>query len=137
MMNLSRLWVVATIIGIAVLAGFLLSAPRVRDGAATAVSETVAVAPAVSVNDSFRRGVHTITGSLIAPNACAPIVARASLAGDASNPSGIALDISFSEDSGICLQLPTRATFSVTVTAPARLPISASINGSPATTTVL
>jgi hypothetical protein len=40
-------------------------------------------------------------------------------------------------DSGICLQVPTRISFHTTVSAPANLPISATVNGSLASTTSL
>lgn len=136
-MNHSRLWVVATIIAAVVLFGFVLSVPRTGDLAAKPLQSAAETVPSVSLRDSFKKGLHTLTGSLEVPNACTAVTARASRMGDASGTEGIQVELSFPDDTGVCLQVPTRATFSTTVNAPAKLPITVFVNGGIATTTSL
>lgn len=130
-MNHKRLWVAATIIAVVVLAGFVLSVPHTRDiKKVLPVQDEETRTPPVTLHDSFKKGVHTITGSIETPNACANIAAQANLVGE-----GIVVAVSMPADTGVCLQLPTRTTFSTTIAAPAGLPLSATVNGAPATTT--
>ena len=112
--------------------------PHTRDVASTAesLSEAQSV-PTVELRDVFKKGMHTISGSLIAPDACSSASAEAVLQGNASSTEGILVEISLPETSGICLQLPTRVTFQSTLAAPADLPITATVNGIAATTTGL
>ncbi|MDO8521227.1 MAG: hypothetical protein Q7S52_03875 [bacterium] len=136
-MTHKRLWVASAIIAAVILVGFVLSVPHTRDVGEVAPPENAAPSvPAVMLRDSFKKGVHTITGSIETPNACTTVTAQASLLGDASNASGIKVVLSMPEDSGVCLQVPTQAVFTVTISAPARLPITATVNGITATTTV-
>lgn len=136
-MNHSRLWVVATIIAAVVLVGFVLSVPHTRDLATKSLQKVAEAVPSVSLRDSFKKGVHTLTGSLEVPNVCTAVTARASLTENASGDGGIRVELSFPDDTGVCLQMPTRAAFSATVSAPAKLPITVFVNGSIATTTSL
>ncbi len=136
-MSHSRLGVVATIIAVVVIVGFVLSVPHTRDLPKAPTSGAAPVVPAISIKDSFKKGLHTITGSLTVLNACTFVTARATLISDASSTGSILVALSFQNDSGVCLQTPTQANFSTTVTAPAHLPITATVNGSTATTTVL
>jgi hypothetical protein len=133
-MSQKRLWVAAAIIGLVIILGFILSVPHTRDlPRPPEESEAKVVAiPTVTLHDAYKKGTHTITGSLLAPNACGTVSAQASLAGE-----GIVVAITLSTDSEVCLELPTRINFSTTIAAPAQLPISASVNGSAATTTAL
>ncbi|MFZ3043862.1 MAG: hypothetical protein WA058_02005 [Minisyncoccia bacterium] len=131
-MKHSRLWILAGIIALIIVGGFILSVPRTRDIESPESPSVAATVPAVTLRDSFKKGVHTITGSLMAPNACATASAEASLQGE----SGILIAVSLPEDSDICLEVPTRTTFTTTISAPARLPITATVNGETATTTV-
>lgn len=134
-MNQKRLWVAASIIALIVVGGFALSVPHTRDMPDTqAPSVTPPGVPSVSVRDVFKKGVHTITGSLLAPNACATLSAQASLRSEASSTTGILVDLSLSDDSGVCLQVPTRMGFQTSVSAPASLPILVTVNGVSATT---
>ena len=131
-MSHTRLWAATAIILFAVIIGFALSVPHTRDVAKTPASQsTTTSTPIVSLHDTFKKGVHTITGFINAPDACATATARATF----TDANGIHIAISMPEDSGVCLQLPTRIDFSVTVSAPARVPLSATVNGSVATTT--
>ena len=134
-MRHSRLWVAAAIIAFVVLAGFILSVPHTRDINTAPSQDVAASVPVVALHDSFKKGLHTITGSIQAPDACATVAAQASPSGDASSTTGILLELSLPEDSGVCLQVPTRVTFTATVSAPANLPITATVNGVAATTT--
>ncbi|MDO8407959.1 MAG: hypothetical protein Q7S95_01845 [bacterium] len=126
-----RLWVAALIIAVAVIGGFALSVPRAREipeppGSATAVSSI----PVVTLHDSYAKGVHSITGSLMAPDVCASLTASASVEGER-----IMLDLAVPEDPQLCLQVLTKLTFSVSVEAAAEVPIDVFVNGVSATTT--
>ncbi len=137
-MNHTRLWVAATIIGGIILISFALSVPHTRDIIlAPAAKEIPAPATSVALHDVFRKGVHTITGSVNAPNPCTTVSANAVPIGDASSTTGILVEITLPEDSGVCLQVSSPVTFSATITAPAGLPLSATVNGVTATTTSL
>ncbi|MFA6519398.1 MAG: hypothetical protein WCT41_01070 [Candidatus Paceibacterota bacterium] len=134
-MNHKRLWIAAAIIAVAIFIGFVLSVPHTRDVGDSKFSQNAAPSvPSVSLRDSFKKGVHTITGSVEAPNACASASAKASLAGEGSE-SAILVALTLKDDGGVCLQVPTRVTFSVTISAPVDLAIIATVNGESATTT--
>lgn len=134
-MNYRRLWVAAAIIAFIIIAGFAFSVPHTRDAARVSVSESAPTVPLVTLHDVFKKGMHTITGSLLAPNACTIVTAHASLQGDASSTESIHVVLSMPSDVGVCLELPTRVNFSTTIAAPARLPLTATVNGSAASTT--
>lgn len=134
-MSHKRLWISATIIAFAIIAGFVFSVPHTRDIPRAPESPKVTVVPPVTLHDAFKKGMHTIIGSVEVPNACTNVTATASLVGDASSTQNIVVAISMPSDSGVCLELPTRMTFSTTIAAPAHLPLSATVNGMAATTT--
>ncbi len=135
-MKYSRLWLSAGIIAFVLVIGFVLSVPHTRDVGKVAQGENAITSVSeVTLHDSYKKGVHTISGSLMVPNACTSVAAEASLAGDPSAPSGILVALSVPEDAGICLQVPMSTNFTVTIAAPAHLPISATVNGVVATTT--
>src|SRR6185369_11548792 len=124
------------IIAVIILGGFILSVPHTRDvqepqgnGSATAPT------PIVKVHDVYRKGTHTITGTVQAPNPCTTLSTNAALSGDASSTQSIALTLTMPEDTGICVQQAVSLSFSATIAAPADTPISASVNGVPATVT--
>ena len=133
-MNHTRLWAAATIIALVVIISFVLSVPHTRDLAVPQAERAAATIPSVTVRDSFKKGVHTISGSIEAPNACMTVSAKASLTSAASSTENILVEISTLDESGICLQLPTRISFQTTVTAPARTPITVTVDGAVATT---
>jgi len=136
-MNHTRLLTAAVIIAIVVVIGFVLSVPHTRDVANTELSQQIVETsvPTVSLRDTFKKGVHTISGSIAVPNICTEVTAEASLISDESGSENIRVALSLSEDTGICLQLPARVNFSTTLSAPANLPLSATVNGLLATTT--
>ncbi len=133
-MNHTRLLVAATIIALVVFVSFVLSVPRTNDTEETVTTQSVPMTPLVTIRDSFKKGLHTITGSIEAPNACTSVSAEASVTGDATSTQSILVAIAMSADEGICLQLPTSATFETSVEAPAGLPLIVTVNGTTATT---
>jgi len=134
-MNHTRIWIPATIIAVVLLVGFALLVPHTRDVLVDDVRTAVSSSPPeVVLRDTFKKGVHTITGTVDAPNACTSVSAEATLQGDASTTESIAVDISMPSDTGICLQIPTPTAFQATLTAPAELPITVTVNGVLATT---
>lgn len=137
-MNHTRLWAASAIIALFVIISFALSVPHTRDIALTSTSQTNKEStPLVALHDSFKKGVHTITGSIEAPNACTAVTARATFLNASSSEANIHISLSMPEDTGVCLQIPTLVSFSTTVSAPANIPLTATVNGSIATTTSL
>lgn len=133
-----RLWAAATIIVFIVLIGFILSVPRSRNVAhAPGVESTATSIPPVALRDSYKKGVHTISGSVTVPNACTQVEATSTLVGDDSNSQSIVVAIKLTDADGVCLQVPTPTKFSTTISAPSGLPITVTVNGSSATTTAL
>jgi hypothetical protein len=128
-----RLWLAAAIIGLVVVLGFALSVPHTQD-LPLAEEETAALPPVVAIKDSIKKDVHTITGTVEAPNACARVGASASLAGESTSTRKIVVAVLVESEPGVCLELPTRFDFKTTVTAPA-LPLEVTVNGELATTT--
>lgn len=132
-MSHTRLWVAATIIALIIVAGFVLSVPHTRDIAETrALLIEPSIVPLVTLHDTFKKGIHTITGSVEAPNACTQVTAHALL-----QTGSIQVALSMPVDTNVCLQLPTRINFSATISAPEHIPITAMVNGLVATTTSL
>jgi hypothetical protein len=135
-MNQKSLWVAASIIAAVVIVGFVLSVPHTHDVAgAPETQSAVPQVSAVTLHDVFKKGVHTITGSLTAPDACTVVTANATVTGESTSTERIIVAISMPQDEGVCLQVPTNVSFSTTVSALASLPISATVNGTAATTT--
>lgn len=132
-MNNRRLWLSAGIISCVIVIAFVLSVPHTRDLGVKQSSPPETV-PAVSLHDSFKKGAHTITGSLTVANACTNASADASLAGEGSE-SAILVALTLVDDGGLCLQVPTPINFQTTIVAPVSLPITVTVNGSPASTT--
>lgn len=137
-MTHTRLWISASIIALIVVGGFVLSVPHTRDSAkvATPLAASSSV-PSVALRDVFKKGMHTITGSIVAPNACSTVSAQSSLQGDASSTQSILVQVSLPGISGVCLEVPTTLTFQTMLAAPARLPFTATVNDAPATTSML
>lgn len=135
-MKLTRLSTAAIIIAGIILLLFVLSVPRAEGPAAPAPAQKSAAAPpTVTLSDSYKKGMHTISGSVVAPDACTSVSAAATLVGDAANPQGISLALTMPSSTGVCLQVPTRLSFSAAFAAPAALPIKVMVNGSAASTT--
>ncbi len=134
-MSRAHLWISAGIIALVVFVAFALSVPHTHDVAMEKSSLATSSVPVVTLHDAYKRGTHTISGSITVPNACTPVLASASLVGDASSTQSILVALTLQSDSGICLQLPTSVAFQTTLVAHASLTISASVNGAVASTT--
>ncbi|MGD0328211.1 MAG: hypothetical protein ABSB00_00655 [Minisyncoccia bacterium] len=136
-MSYKHFWVAAAILALVLAASFALSVPHTRDIIHAPPQTETASIPLVTAHDSFKKGLHTITGSLNAPNACTIVTAQATLLGNASSTRGILVALSMPEDIGVCLQLPTLMNFSATISASAHLPLTVTVNGSVASTSIL
>lgn len=136
-MHHTRLWAAAAIIALVVIGGFALSVPHTRDIAQRAADQSTpaTTTPSVILHDRYAKGTHTLTGSLMVSNACTMVSADATPVGDASTTTSILLSLSVPTDTGVCLQLPTKATFSASARAPEGVPIQVMVNGSVASTT--
>lgn len=133
-MSHKRLWIAAGIIALIVLTGFMLSVPHTRDvEEQTPVIQNALIIPNVVLRDSFKKGVHTITGSIEVPNKCTSVNASASVQSTASTTGSIMVDVSIVPNTGVCLQLPTQSAFETTISAPADFPIEVMVNGATST----
>ena len=135
MSNRARFWVAATIIAAIVIIGFIASVPHTRDVPHEESPAPEPVAPAVTLRDSFKKGLHSFTGSVMAPDACSMVTASSSLEGDASTTELVVITLSIPADTGVCLQLPTELGFSTTIAAPSGTSVRVMVNGAEATTT--
>jgi len=134
-MTHTRLWLAASILAGIILVIFFLSVPHTRDiPQAATTSEATPVPTKVSVHDVYKKGTHTLTGTVQAPNPCTTLSATATTVVAAST-SSILVTISMPEDAGICLQQITQLPFSTTVAAPANVPVSVTVNGTEADVT--
>ncbi len=134
-MNHKRLWIAASIIAFVIFISFMLSVPHTKDIEEKTLSKKSAqITPTVVVHDLFKKGVHTITGTVEVPNQCTSITAGASLQSTASSTGNIVVAISTTADSGVCLELPAHPTFQTSITAPANIPILVTVDGGDATT---
>ena len=135
-MSHTRLWIAATIIALVIAFGFMLSVPHTRDlPGVLPASATATSAPIVALSDVYKKSMHTISGSVMAADACASASADAILVGEATSTQRILVRVTLSDEPGVCLELPTRETFQATIAAPARLPLAVTVNGASATTT--
>ena len=131
----TRLFVTALIILGVVIVGFAISVPHTKELAMEKKDTETHLPPSVALQDTYKKGVHTYTGTIIAPNACVSATAEARLQGDAPDTESILIDVSMPQDSGVCLMRETLITFSTTLTAPDALPIQVMINGEVASIT--
>lgn len=135
-MTHTRLWVVATIIAGIILVGFVLSVPHTRDILEPKPDTTPESAPQATVHDAYRKGVHTISGTIQAPNPCTALSATATV-DTAAGADQIIVAVSMPKDTGICIQQMTALPYSVTVEAAASAQILLTVNGVTASTTEL
>jgi hypothetical protein len=131
----TRLWVSAAIIAAIVLIAFALSVPHTQDLKVEMKAIEAPSTPVVTLHDAFKKGAHTISGSIEVPNACTAITTSSALVGEASSTERILVSIGFEVDLGTCLQVPTEMLFKEIITAPAGLPVEATVNGVLASTT--
>jgi len=132
-----RLWLAAAIIALVIAVGFFISVPHTRVDLPRPSSTSASPLSVLSVTlrDSFKKDVHTITGSVETPTACTTVSAAATLENGATGLEYIQVALVMPADTSVCLRLPTRVSFETAIAAPAGLPITVTVNGSPATTT--
>ena len=134
-MNHTRFWIFAAIVVFVIIIGLVFSVPHVHDVVRVPAPRVTTTMPIVTVHDTFKKGIHTIAGSIEAPDACTIVTPTAILEGNASSTESILIAISMPADTGVCLQIPTVMSFSTTIAAPPQIPITATVNGSVASTT--
>jgi hypothetical protein len=119
-----------------IIAAFAFFTPHANRGGEQAPSASIVQKPVpdVSLSDSYKKGMHTISGSIMAPTPCTSVTADASVA--SGTPAVISVTISMPSDAGICLQQATVVPFKVSAAAGADAIIAAYVNGAPASTTV-
>lgn len=133
----TRLALIALVIVLVLVCGFWLftpRAPKVPTPAPARAAIAASTTPAVSLTDSYKKGVHTLSGSVMAPDACAQVTATAAFA-TSTGSQEIDLELSLPATQGVCLEVPTEAAFKTTVAAPSGLPVVVELNGVIATTT--
>lgn len=134
--RIARLFVAALIILAAVVIGFAISVPHTKELQIDTKNVEAPTVPEVTLHDVFKKGTHTITGSLQAPDACTTASAESSLLGDASSTQSILVEVSMPTDSGVCLMRPTDVEFSTSIEAPEAAIINVMVNGVIASTTL-
>jgi hypothetical protein len=130
-MHNRRMYILSGGIALALILGFALSAPHLREVKLAATSGGQGTLPAVYLHDSYRKGLHTITGQVQVPDACTGVSASA----DAAASSSIVVSLTMPASEGTCLMLPATTTFSVSVAAAQGAELRATINGTDASTT--
>lgn len=136
-----RVGYAALIIAGAIFVGFVFSIPRTTEVETSQEAPPITQEkfsteiPVVSITDSYRRGVHTIKGSLVLPTPCTTLSAEARADTNASTTESITILLTAPTDSGVCLRLPERRAFSVSVEAPEGIPILVFVNEVAASTT--
>ena len=135
-MKQMRLWAAATVMAIVIIGVCIVSLPHTKNLSTPTASraEASSTEPVVTLQDVYRKGVHTLSGTLQAPDACTFATASATLIGATSSSQSIVLAISMPADVGVCLQLPQPTAFSTTLSAPQGLPIAVTVNGATAST---
>lgn len=93
------------------------------------------VVPGISIRDVYKKGAHTITGSLKVPNHCTTVSVESVLDGEPTK--GILILLTVLEDEGICLQEKVERSFTTSIVAEEKMPIRVLINGTEATVTLL
>lgn len=133
-----RIWIgVGVFLGVLIIA-FAFFVFRITEGPVTpTVSEPAVtiISDVRNVADTYKKGVHTVHGTVTVPTACTEIEANASVDSESSSTPVIRVDLSAESDTGTCLMLPTNKTFSVQATLTGSAPIAVYVNGVLATTT--
>ncbi len=111
---------------------FFLSVPHaqeVADQTGKGAASNAPTIPVVTLSDSYAKGVHTYSGTFLAPNACTTLSADAVVGGDASGTPTVSLSLTYPADAGVCLQLPTKTPFLTTLEAPQDATVTVDVNG--------
>lgn len=134
-MHRTHLRAASVIIAFTVLLGFIISVPHTRDLPAPPRVSAPSAPPLVSLNDRYAKGVHTLSGTLTAPDACASVAAQALFEGASSSAPRITLNLTVPPSEDVCLMRAQPAAFSATVAAPKGTPVTVFVNGEAASTT--
>ncbi|GEM_PF-1792093 len=130
-------------IGIALLAfialGIAFSATHLPDAKVISSAPRVATSTPprsflASFSSRYRRGVYTLSGSIVTPTPCYAVTAETALV-PSTTPSQIKLSLSALSGTGICLELPATTTFETTQKAPQHSVIAVYLNNVLATST--
>ena len=125
-----RSWILAFALLIALIAAYAFYAIHAGGGAAAGERATArATATFVSVKDTYSGGTHSISGIVLAPDACAEAVATTTIA------DGIRVDVTVPASEGICLEVPTKEPFAASASGDADAVVSVYLDGVFATTT--
>ncbi len=130
-MNQRHLWGATAIIASVIVVGFFLSAPHTAREMIQKQTELPSV-PQVAVRDVYRKGKHTLTGTVTVPTACTSVSATSS-----ATTNQINIVVTTEDPQGVCLDLPRDVSFTSILVAPADLPIVVQIDGKAASTTPL
>lgn len=132
-MNRVRLLISASICVVIIGVVFALSVPRATEVQGPRDEARMPSAPTITFTDSVKKGFHTISGTVLATTACATLDAAAAHA----STSEIRVDLSFSQEPGVCLERATPFPFQTTVLAPDAERLSVYLNGALASSTAL
>lgn len=131
-MKSRRLWTAAAILGVLILLLFVLSVPRAQEVRELRELTAETAMPVVAWSHTYLKGTYTVTGTVTVPDACAGVAAVARHEGDPENPSAVIVALTMPADIGVCLEIPTKVSFSVAIAGPPDLPITVTVNGAPA-----
>ena len=85
------------------------------------------VIPTVTLKDSYKKGTHTYAGSLSVPTPCHTV--SATIAVTPGTPDAVRIDVTAPPDEGMCVQLVTTKTFSLTAKAGSDATVGVYVNG--------
>jgi hypothetical protein len=119
---------------IILVAGFVFSIPHANKDneiGPSVETKSLSILPTIFIHDTYKKGIHSITGSLAIPTPCMKATTEALVLPHegSTTPQIIHIEISIPEDAGPCLQLAATSTFSASLSADANVVIEASVNG--------
>ena len=110
---------------------YLLFAFHTQDGAMPkATGQTVPQVALTQIKSLYAKGSYRVSGAVSVPTPCYTLSSQVSTA-----TSSIRIDLSSPVDTGVCLQVPTAETFSVSAVGSKGASIQVYLNGKLATTT--
>ncbi len=128
---MKRLLFISIFIIVAGIIGTIFSSAKVSNDVRPVSIVATTTSPIITLKllkDSYRRGIHTISGAVVVPNPCYVVNARTSLI-PSTTPTVIRLDLSVPEYTGRCLELTATTTFITKQKAEKRATITTYLNG--------
>ena len=120
------------VFAVILIAGITFFAVRTgREEAPKFDTKTETPTPVVTLKDSYKKGVHTYTGTYTVATPCHTISATATVA--VGTPDVVTIAITAPADEGMCVQVIATKTFTVTATAGKDAKVEVQVNGVPAT----